>query len=142
MTNAPPPTIPDDLRPSDGRFGAGPSKVRPEAMEALAATGSTLMGTSHRQLPVKFLVGELRNGLAELLCLPDGYEILLGNGSDEIIHFLCQAYAGPGTEVLFTEHGFLMYRISAHADAHDDIMQIADGSTAHNNPHLSAQIYC
>ena len=80
MTNAPPPTIPDDLRPSDGRFGAGPSKVRPEAMEALAATGSTLMGTSHRQLPAKFLVGELRNGLAELLCLPDGYEILLGNG--------------------------------------------------------------
>ena len=80
VTNAPPPTIPDDLRPSDGRFGAGPSKVRPEAMEALAATGSTLMGTSHRQLPVKFLVGELRNGLAELLCLPDGYEILLGNG--------------------------------------------------------------
>ncbi|MEZ5373684.1 MAG: phosphoserine transaminase [Microthrixaceae bacterium] len=73
-------TIPDHLLPADGRFGAGPSKVRPEAIDALVAAGSDLLGTSHRQLPVKFLVGELRNGLAELLCLPDGYEVLLGNG--------------------------------------------------------------
>ena len=80
VTNSPMPTIPDDLRPSDGRFGAGPSKVRPEAMATLASLGGDLMGTSHRQLPVKFLVGELRNGLSELLCLPDGYEVLLGNG--------------------------------------------------------------
>ncbi|MEZ5381833.1 MAG: phosphoserine transaminase [Microthrixaceae bacterium] len=80
MSTTPLPTIPAELRPHDGRFGSGPSKVRPEAIEALEAVGRSVMGTSHRQLGVKFLVGEFRNGLAELLCLPDGYEVLLGNG--------------------------------------------------------------
>src|SRR5436189_5423617 len=73
-------TIPIDLLPGDGRFGSGPSKVRPEAVEALAKTSSEYLGTSHRQATVRFMVGALRNGLAELLRLPDGYEILLGNG--------------------------------------------------------------
>jgi len=73
-------TIPVDLLPNDGRFGCGPSKVRPEAMEALAKVAPEYMGTSHRQATVRFMVGALRNGLAELLRLPDGYEILLGNG--------------------------------------------------------------
>ena len=72
-------TIPADLLPSDGRFGCGPSKVRPEAVAALAAEQDYL-GTSHRQAPVKFMVSRLRNGLAELFALPDGYEVLLGNG--------------------------------------------------------------
>jgi phosphoserine aminotransferase len=72
--------IPADLLPRDGRFGSGPSKVRPEALAALAATGDTLMGTSHRQAPVKNLVGSLRRGLAELFSLPDGYEVVLGVG--------------------------------------------------------------
>lgn len=72
-------TIPDDLKPADGRFGCGPSKVRPEALEALAAQ-SGLMGTSHRQKPVKDLVGRVRDGLGDLFSLPDGYEIALGNG--------------------------------------------------------------
>jgi phosphoserine aminotransferase len=73
-------TIPDSLKPADGRFGAGPSKVRPEALQALAATGETLMGTSHRQAPVKNLVGRVRAGVSELFALPDGYEVVLGNG--------------------------------------------------------------
>ena len=73
-------TIPVDLLPGDGRFGCGPSKVRPEAVEALAKSASDYLGTSHRQATVRFTVGALRNGLAELLRLPDGYEILLGNG--------------------------------------------------------------
>jgi phosphoserine aminotransferase len=73
-------TIPDDLRPADGRFGSGPSKVRAEALEALAGTGATYLGTSHRQAPVRFMVAALRNGIAELLSLPDGYEVALGNG--------------------------------------------------------------
>ena len=73
-------TIPIDLLPGDGRFGSGPSKVRPEAVEALAKSASEYLGTSHRQATVRFMVGALRNGLAELLRLPDGYEILLGNG--------------------------------------------------------------
>ncbi|MGH9244810.1 MAG: phosphoserine transaminase [Acidimicrobiales bacterium] len=76
--------IPDHLRPNDGRFGCGPSKVRREAVEALAAAWRTYLGTSHRQPTVRFMVAELRNGLAELLNLPDGYEVLLGNGGTTV----------------------------------------------------------
>jgi phosphoserine aminotransferase len=72
--------IPADLLPADGRFGSGPSKVRPEALRALATDGAALMGTSHRQAPVKGLVGQIRSGLADLFGLPDGYEVVLGNG--------------------------------------------------------------
>jgi phosphoserine aminotransferase len=72
--------IPADLLPRDGRFGSGPSKVRPEAVEALAKSAPEYLGTSHRQAAVRFMVGALRNGLAELLNLPDGYEVVLGNG--------------------------------------------------------------
>ena len=72
--------IPDDLLPADGRFGAGPSKIPAGALDALAATGASLMGTSHRQAPVRNLVGHVRDGLAELFDLPDGYEVVLGNG--------------------------------------------------------------
>jgi phosphoserine aminotransferase len=72
--------IPDELKPADGRFGCGPSKVRPEALSALAREGAGVMGTSHRQKPVKALVGEIRAGLRELLSAPDGYELALGNG--------------------------------------------------------------
>ena len=72
-------TIPADLKPSDGRFGCGPSKVRPEQLRALAAA-SDVLGTSHRQAPVKNLVGRVRDGLRQLFSLPDGYEVILGNG--------------------------------------------------------------
>ncbi|MFC5910959.1 phosphoserine transaminase [Streptacidiphilus monticola] len=72
--------IPADIRPADGRFGAGPSKVRPEALSALAATGSSLLGTSHRQAPVKNLVRRVREGVSSLFSLPEGYEVVLGNG--------------------------------------------------------------
>src|SRR5919106_964901 len=72
--------IPAELLPADGRFGSGPSKVRHEAVEALAATGTTYLGTSHRQATARFTVAALRNGIAELLSLPDGYEVALGNG--------------------------------------------------------------
>ena len=73
-------SIPDDLLPADGRFGSGPSKVRPEAVNALADEGRGYLGTSHRQATVRFMVASLRNGIAELLSLPDGYEVALGNG--------------------------------------------------------------
>lgn len=73
-------TIPDSLKPADGRFGAGPSKVRVEALHALAATGTSLLGTSHRQAPVKNLVGRVRQGISDLFSLPEGYEVVLGNG--------------------------------------------------------------
>src|SRR3954468_2639669 len=73
-------TIPADLKPADGRFGCGPSKVRAEQLSALAESGSTYLGTSHRQKPVKSLVGRVRAGLSELFSLPEGYEVILGNG--------------------------------------------------------------
>ncbi|HWC87318.1 MAG TPA: phosphoserine transaminase [Solirubrobacteraceae bacterium] len=72
--------IPDALKPADGRFGSGPSRVRPEQLADLAGRGNAVMGTSHRQAPVKGLVGRVRAGLRELFELPDGYEIVLGNG--------------------------------------------------------------
>jgi phosphoserine aminotransferase len=75
--------IPDELKPVDGRFGSGPSRVRPAQLEYLARVGggkSPLMGTSHRQKPVKQLVGRVRAGISELFSLPDGYEVVLGNG--------------------------------------------------------------
>ncbi|WKX71004.1 phosphoserine transaminase [Streptomyces sp. XD-27] len=72
--------IPADIKPADGRFGSGPSKVRTEALSALAATGTSLLGTSHRQAPVKDLVGKVREGVSSLFSLPEGYEVVLGNG--------------------------------------------------------------
>ncbi|MDE3204717.1 MAG: phosphoserine transaminase [Acidobacteriota bacterium] len=87
VTNPTPPNtdtaairIPPDLLPRDGRFGSGPSKVRPQQMDALRDAARTVMGTSHRQAPVKSLVRRLREGLAQLFDLPDGYEVVLGNG--------------------------------------------------------------
>ncbi|MBB2986061.1 phosphoserine transaminase [Terracoccus luteus] len=84
MTDAPTATqtieIPADLLPGDGRFGSGPSKVRPAQLDDLLEIGRTVLGTSHRQAPVKNLVGDVRSGLRDLFSLPEGYEIILGNG--------------------------------------------------------------
>jgi len=76
--------IPRDMLPSDGRFGCGPSKVRDAQLDALAGEGRHLMGTSHRQAPVKKLVGSVRAGLRELFSLPDGWEVVLGNGGSTV----------------------------------------------------------
>jgi phosphoserine aminotransferase len=72
--------IPPNLKPVDGRFGCGPSKVRPEQLESLASEGAKVMGTSHRQKPVRELVGRVRGGVEGLFGLPEGYEVVLGNG--------------------------------------------------------------
>ncbi|MER7248147.1 phosphoserine transaminase [Kribbella sp. NPDC000426] len=72
--------IPAELKPADGRFGSGPSKVRPEAVAALATEGAKLLGTSHRQAPVKNLVKRVQEGVADLFQLPEGYQVVLGNG--------------------------------------------------------------
>ncbi len=79
-TEAPALQIPAELMPRDGRFGCGPSKVRPEQIVALANSGITVLGTSHRQPPVRSLVGRIRAGLGELFSLPAGYEVVLGVG--------------------------------------------------------------
>ncbi|NIZ92809.1 phosphoserine transaminase [Kineococcus rubinsiae] len=82
MSTAKPPalTLPAHLLPADGRFGSGPSKVRPEQVDALLRAGRTVLGTSHRQAPVRTLVRRVREGLAQLFALPAGYEVVLGNG--------------------------------------------------------------
>ena len=72
--------IPEDLKPADGRFGCGPSKVRPEQLDALAEWGASYLGTSHRQPPVRAVVSRVRSGLSDLFALPGGYEVVLGNG--------------------------------------------------------------
>ncbi|HSZ70544.1 MAG TPA: phosphoserine transaminase [Solirubrobacteraceae bacterium] len=80
LTEQTPLVIPEQLKPRDGRFGCGPSKVRPQALASLASDGAAVMGTSHRQKPVKALVKDIRAGLATLFSAPDGYEVALGNG--------------------------------------------------------------
>ncbi len=77
-------TIPAEILPVDGRFGCGPSKVRPEQLQAVLDGGRTVMGTSHRQKPVKDVVGRVRSGLRSLFALPDGYEVVLGNGGSTV----------------------------------------------------------
>jgi len=72
--------IPEDLKPADGRFGCGPSKVRPEQLDALADWGARYLGTSHRQSPVRTVVSRVRSGVSDLFSLPGGYEVILGNG--------------------------------------------------------------
>src|SRR5436305_6187395 len=94
--------IPAELLPADGRFGCGPSKVRPEALQALAGPGAAVMGTSHRQAPVKGLVREVREGLTQLFDLPAGYEVVLGNGGttafwDAAIFGLIRQRSGHGS---------------------------------------------
>ena len=86
MTMQPPTaiTIPAEMLPSDGRFGCGPSKVRDAQLDALAGVGRRLMGTSHRQPPIKQLVGSVRAGLRELFSLPDGWEVVIGNGGSTV----------------------------------------------------------
>lgn len=73
-------TIPQDLLPADGRFGSGPAKVRSEQIDALSTIGRELLGTSHRQAPVKNLVKRVQEGIAQLFSIPQGYEVVLGNG--------------------------------------------------------------
>ncbi len=72
--------IPDELKPADGRFGSGPSRLRAGALERLASEGAAVMGTSHRQRPVRQLVARVRSGLGELFSVPESYEVVLGNG--------------------------------------------------------------
>ena len=76
--------IPQQLLPLDGRFGCGPSKVRPEQLEAVMSRMTSVMGTSHRQAPVKNIVGSVRDGLSSLFSLPEGWEIVMGNGGSTV----------------------------------------------------------
>ena len=130
--------IPAELKPADGRFGCGPSKVRPEALAALAERAD-LMGTSHRQAPVRDLVGRLRAGLGELLGLPQGYEVALGNGGttafwdaaaawlvrDRALHLTYGEFSGKFAKVTAAAP-FLQNSILVEADPGDAPDPIAD----------------
>jgi phosphoserine aminotransferase len=113
----PPITIPSELLPADGRFGSGPSKVRAEAVAALAATGRQLLGTSHRQAPVRGLVGRVRDGLRTLFAPPDGYEVVLGNGGSTAFWDAAAAclVRGRAQHLVFGEFGAKFAEVSAGA---------------------------
>ena len=109
--------IPGRLLPADGRFGSGPSKVRPEQVAALAAVGGTLLGTSHRQAPVRDLVGRIRGGLSDLFALPAGYEVALGNGGSTAFWDLATLclIRERAQHVAFGEFGAKFAAATAHA---------------------------
>ncbi len=123
MADTPAIVLPATLRPSDGRFGSGPSKVRVEALDALAATGATYLGTSHRQERVRSVVRRVREGLVALYGVPDGYEVVLGNG-------------GATTFWDATTYGLIEQR-SAHAVFGEFSSKFAKAASA---PHLSAPV--
>jgi phosphoserine aminotransferase len=120
-TSSPAVVIPSELLPSDGRFGCGPSKVRPEALIALEKVAPTYLGTSHRRDGVRSVVGRVRSGLASLFSLPDGYEVLIGNGGASLF-FDAAAYA-------------LIERRSQHLVFGEFSSKFADSAAA---PHLEA----
>ena len=97
VTDSPDIKIPAELLPGDGRFGSGPSKVRPAQIEALAADAPHYLGTSHRQATVKSMVGRVRDGLAELFSLPEGYEVLLSNGGTRTLQASSPVAAGASS---------------------------------------------
>jgi phosphoserine aminotransferase len=119
-------TLPPDLRPADGRFGSGPSKVRTESVAALVATGDTYLGTSHRQSAVRSVVGRLRAGIAELFSLPEGYEVVFGNGGaayfwDVALFSLIERRSQHLTFGNFSESFATMAARASHLDAPDII---------------------
>jgi phosphoserine aminotransferase len=134
----PPLVIPANLKPADGRFGCGPSKVRPEALVRLAGA-SDWMGTSHRQAPVKDVVGRVRSGLGELFSLPDGYEVMLGNGGStafwdaaacglvrrRALHLVCGEFSSKFASVT-TEAPFLADPIVVSTDPGDAPAPVSD----------------
>lgn len=138
--------IPRELLPSDGRFGSGPSKVRVEGVRALAAEATHYLGTSHRQATVRSVVGRVRAGIAELLGLPDGYEVLLGNGGSTTFwdaasfglverrsqHLVCGEFSAKFAAVT---------RAAPHLDD-PEVVESPPGT--HPLPHASADVdaYC
>jgi phosphoserine aminotransferase len=124
LTEIPRITIPADLLPADGRFGSGPSKVRPEAVEALFGAGRLLLGTSHRQTPVRSLIAAVQEALLDLFDSPDGWEVVLGNGGSTM--FWDAATFG------------LIERQSEHLVFGEFSSKFADAATA--APHLDAPV--
>ncbi|QAB18437.1 phosphoserine transaminase [Leucobacter muris] len=138
-------TIPSDLLPADGRFGCGPSKVRDEQLSFLASLQPGVLGTSHRQAPVKDLVGSVRSGLAELFRAPEGYEILLANGGattfwDSAVHSLIERRS---QHLTFGEFGAKFAKAAASAPFLDepDVRSADAGSRSQSEPVAGVDVY-
>lgn len=134
--------IPDELLPRDGRFGSGPSKVRVEALQALAATGSSLLGTSHRAAPVKSLVGSIREGLSSLFSLPEGYEVVLGVGGSHAF-FDAATFGLVERRSQHLVHGEFTSKFAkavAAAPFLDEPEILESGFATHPNPHATAGV--
>lgn len=138
-------TIPQDLLPHDGRFGCGPSKVRQEQLDALAGLQPQVLGTSHRQAPVKNLVASVRSGLLEMFQAPAGYEILLGNGGatsfwDAAVHSLIERRSQHAS---FGEFGAKFAKAAKAAPFLEDpdIREVAPGSVATLTPTPGVDVY-
>ena len=138
-------TIPSDLLPADGRFGCGPSKVRSAQLDFLAALQPGVLGTSHRQAPVKDLVGSVREGLAELFRAPEGYEVLLANGGattfwDSAVHSLVERRS---QHLAFGEFGAKFAKAAGAAPFLEDpdVRTAEAGSRAEAEPVAGVDVY-
>ena len=138
-------TLPADLRPADGRFGSGPSKVRPDAVAALAAAAPTYLGTSHRQSGVRSVVGRLRAGMGELFALPEGYEVVFGNGGaayfwDVALFSLIERRSQHLSFGNFSESFAGMVARAAHLDS-PDILESPAGTHPDAKPNPDVDAY-
>jgi phosphoserine aminotransferase len=134
--------IPDELRPADGRFGSGPTKVRPEAVARLAEVSTTWLGTSHRQSPVRGVVRRVRDGLAELFDLPDGYQVALGNGGSTLFWDLavCSLIERRSQHLVFGEFSSKFAAAVKAAPHLDDPEVIEAPPGTHPLPRASAEV--
>jgi phosphoserine aminotransferase len=144
-TSSTPITLPEDLRPADGRFGSGPSKVRAEALAALNAAAPTYLGTSHRQSPVRSVVGRLRAGMTELFALPEGYEVVFGNGGaayfwDVAVLSLIERRSQHLNFGNFSESFTAMVANAPHLDS-PDVIESAAGTHPEPRPNPDVDAY-
>ncbi|HEV2759382.1 MAG TPA: phosphoserine transaminase [Acidimicrobiales bacterium] len=138
-------TLPADLRPSDGRFGSGPSKVRADALAALLTAAPTYLGTSHRQSPVKSVVGRLRAGMGDLFALPEGYEVVFGNGGaayfwDVAVFSLIERRSQHLSFGNFSESFSTMVANAAHLDT-PDVIESPAGTHPEAKPNPDVDTY-
>jgi phosphoserine aminotransferase len=134
--------LPEDLKPADGRFGSGPSKVRPEQVAALATAGANYLGTSHRQAPVRSLVRRVREGLAELFRLPDGYQVVLGNGGTTAFWDIAAfgLVSERSSHLSFGEFSSKFAKVTAGAPWLDDPAVIESEPGTHPQPRAEAGV--
>jgi phosphoserine aminotransferase len=137
--------LPERLRPRDGRFGSGPSKVRQEAVAALAAAAPAYLGTSHRQAGVRAMVARLRAGLADLFGLPAGYEVVLGNGGSSVFWdvAVCSLIRRQSQHLVFGEFSAKFAAAAAAAPhlAEPQVIRAPYGSCPEPRPDPEVDLY-